>query len=74
MRRPLAEGIDPNEAKNKFENSRNTVTSGHITRVVADQANSPIGRMCRTKQWRPSGDGSGISDLAPGAEGLEESA
>ena len=62
LRVPITQKINPDEAETIFNYLRTKVNPGHITKVWADQANTPIGTMCRTKKWGPGVQGGGVSD------------
>ena len=77
LRVPIVQRIDSEEADMIINYLRSKVNPGHLTKVSADQANTPIGAMCRTEKWRPGVQGGGVLDPTserPGdsdKEGLE---
>ena len=71
LRVHIRQRINPEEAETIFNCLRTKVSLGHLTKVLADQANTPIGTMCRTKKWGPGVQGGGVSD--PTSEYLDDS-
>ena len=71
LRVPIKQRINPEEAETIFNYLRTKVSPGHLTKALAEQANTPIGTMCRTKKWRPGVRGGGVSD--PTSEYLDDS-
>ena len=71
LRIPIIQRIDSEEADTIFNYLRAKVNLGHLTKVSADQANTPIGAMCRTKRWKLGVQGGGVLDLT--SERLDDS-
>ena len=56
------ERISPEDVETVLNYLRTKVIPGHLTKVLADEANAPVGTMCRTKLWRPREQGGGVVD------------
>ena len=57
LREPILEKISSEDRDDVFNYLRAKVNLGHLTKVLADEANAPAGTMCRTKLWRPREQG-----------------
>ena len=62
LRVPILERISSEDRVDVFNYLRTKVNLGHLTKVLVDEANVPVGAMCRTKLWRPREQGGGVMD------------